>query len=65
MTHYIGFFTTSRWPRSVCGLSSRFVTFEHSPEPTCPKCAAWLLADPKEAAALSAQWAAMPYPNQD
>ncbi len=41
-THYIPAFTEVRngTQRTVCGA---YVTFRaHSPEPTCPECAAWL-----------------------
>lgn len=47
-SHYVPYFTTSRYPTAVCGLSQRFVTFEHSAEPTCPVCKAWLEAPADE-----------------
>ena len=56
MTHYIPAFTTvhQRLQMAVCGkiIDQR----EHSAEATCPRCAAWIDADEKEAAALSALW---------
>ena len=56
MTHYLPYFTTRRHggQQAVCG---RVIdAHEHSPDPTCPKCQAWIDADEKEAAALAAQW---------
>ena len=56
VTHYIPAFTSmhQRLQMAICG---RIIAWnEHSPEPTCPRCAAWIDADEKEAAALSALW---------
>lgn len=55
-THYLPKFVESRWPRAVCGQSARFQVIDHSTEPTCPRCAAWLEADHEQAAALEALW---------
>ena len=55
-TCYIPAFTTihQRLQMSICGriIDQR----EHSSEPTCPRCRAWLEADEAEAKALSALW---------
>lgn len=58
MTHYIACFPErdGRWQRSVCGQSARFQVIDHSTEPTCPRCAAWLEADHEQATALEALW---------
>lgn len=58
-THYFAVFAErdERWKRSVCGQSTRFQTLEHSAEPTCARCQAWLTADRDGAAALEALWA--------
>lgn len=60
MTHYIPFFTTRRHglQRAACGepVDRR----QHSCEPECPECAAWLAADAVEtnqtAKALEAEY---------
>lgn len=56
LTHYLPYFTERRRGAllAVCGASVAWD--EHSPEPTCPQCAAWIDADEKEAAALAAKW---------
>lgn len=56
MTHYLPAFTTrhQRLQMAICG---RIITqHEHSAEPTCPRCLAWLEADAAEARALAALW---------
>jgi hypothetical protein len=57
MSHYIPYFAVeasvaynpnaqpSRYLRAVCGAVVPFK--DHTIEPTCPKCAAWLEADAK------------------
>ena len=55
-TCYIPAFTSvhQRLQMAICG---RIIDWrEHSPEPTCPRCLAWLEADEAEAKALSALW---------
>ena len=57
MTHYIPAYTErrlSRLQRAVCGVWIR--EQDHSAEPACAQCAAWLDADSREAAALAAKW---------
>ena len=60
MTHYVPAFTSyhALVYTAVCGapVHSRRMEQEHSAEPTCPKCQAWLEADEKEAAVLAARW---------
>lgn len=58
VTHYVPYFTTSRWPTAACGQSARFQTLLHAVEPTCPRCQAWLASSDGEAAGrLSGEWA--------
>lgn len=56
MTHYLPSFVESRWPRAACGQSARFQILDHSTEPECPCCQAWLEAGPTEAEALVTLW---------
>lgn len=58
MTHYVPFFAEphARYRTAVCG--AHVFMSEHSAEPSCPKCLAWLEADDAEAKALDAKWQA-------
>lgn len=49
-THYIPYFTRTdgRVQRAVCGEMIHAV--DHTPEPTCPQCKAWIDADAATAA---------------
>jgi hypothetical protein len=54
--HYVPFFAVprGRLHMAVCG---RIVSMlEHSAEPDCPKCKAWVEADDAEAKALAQKW---------
>lgn len=56
VSHYVPYFTVqrNRWLRAACGV---FVgRDEHTPEPTCPRCQAWLEAEPPKASDLEQQW---------
>ena len=55
-THYLPAFTSlrQRVQLAVCGRAIN--PEQHSTEPTCPKCHAWLEADEAEARSLAAQW---------
>lgn len=46
MTHYLpDVADLGRWQRTACGLCVRFLTIDHSPEPECVVCQAWLAAN--------------------
>lgn len=58
MTHYILPFTSTRGreQRTACGV---WVTWDqHTVEPECPQCRAWLEADDAEAKQLNLKWEA-------
>ena len=56
MTHYLPAFTTYRLSRqrAVCGAF--IAPAQHSTEPSCAACVAWLEADDKVVLALREKW---------
>ena len=56
MSHYISDFTSRRHTIRLAVCGKLIDTREHSPEPDCEKCSAWVDADEKEAATLAARW---------
>lgn len=56
MTHYLPAFTTYRMSRqrAVCGAF--IAPTQHSAEPSCPHCEAWLQADDRVVLALREKW---------
>lgn len=55
-THYVAYFAEphARYRTAVCG--AHVFMSDHSVEPTCPACAAWLAADEAEAKQLQLKW---------
>lgn len=56
MSHYIADYASQHQHLRLAVCGKLIDTREHSPEPDCEKCSAWVDADEKDAAALAAQW---------
>ena len=56
MTHYLPYFTQYLFhqQRAACGLFIEET--DHSPEPSCPQCLAWIQWDPAEHEEPRAAW---------
>jgi uncharacterized paraquat-inducible protein A len=55
-SHYLPAFTTRRQRVQMAACGTFINPEEHSQEPTCARCKAWLDADTEEAAALAKLW---------